>query len=53
MSGFVVQGPKSDYRDNSGLKNRLFPLEFNQWHMSNFCIIRSFPVLTGMGGKIF
>ena len=25
MSGFVVQGPKSDYRDSSGLKNRLFP----------------------------
>ena len=25
MSGFVVQGPKSDYRDSSGLKNRLYP----------------------------
>jgi len=25
MSGFVVQGLKSDYRDSSGLKNRLYP----------------------------
>ena len=25
MSGFVVQGPKSDYCDSSGLKNRLYP----------------------------
>ena len=25
MSGFVVQGPKSDYRDSSGLKNGLYP----------------------------
>ena len=25
MSGFVIQGPKSDYRDSSGLKNRFFP----------------------------
>jgi hypothetical protein len=25
MSGFVVQGPKSDYRDCSGLKNGLYP----------------------------
>ena len=28
MSGFVVQGPKSDYRDSSGLKNGLYPLIF-------------------------
>ena len=28
MSGFVVQGPKSDYRDSSGLKNRLYPLYY-------------------------
>ena len=26
MSGFVVQGSKSDYRDSSGLKNGLYPL---------------------------
>ena len=26
MSDFVVQGPKSDYRDSSGLKNRLYPM---------------------------
>jgi len=25
MSGFIVQGPKSDYRDSSGLKNGLYP----------------------------
>ena len=25
MSGFVVQMPKSDYRDSSGLKNKLYP----------------------------
>ena len=25
MSGFVVQGLKSDYRDSSELKNRLYP----------------------------
>ena len=25
MSGFVVEEPKSDYRDSSGLKNRLYP----------------------------
>jgi len=26
MSGFVVTGLKSDGRDNSGLKNELYPL---------------------------
>ena len=25
MSGFIVQGPKSDDRDSSGLKNGLYP----------------------------
>ena len=25
MSGFIIQGPKSDYRDSLGLKNRLYP----------------------------
>ena len=25
MSGFIVKRPKSDYRDNSELKNRLYP----------------------------
>ena len=33
MSGFVVQGPKSDYRDSSGLKNRLFPIFYNAFSM--------------------
>ena len=30
MSGFVVQGPKSDDRDSSGSKNRLFPTFFRE-----------------------
>ena len=25
MSGFIVRGPKSDYRDSSRLKNGLYP----------------------------
>ena len=25
MFGFVVQGPKSNHRDSSGLKNRIYP----------------------------
>ena len=29
MSDFVVQGPKSDYRDSLGLKNRLYPKGYN------------------------
>ena len=30
MSGFIVQGPKSDYRDRSGLKNGLYPSKYVQ-----------------------
>jgi len=30
MSGFVVQGLKSDDRDSSGSKNRLFPFFYQQ-----------------------
>jgi len=30
MSGFVVQGPKSDYHDSSWLKNGLYPRHMQQ-----------------------
>jgi len=38
MSGFIVQGPKSDYRDSSGLKNGLYPkLIISSLQMDLFC----------------
>ena len=44
MSGFVVQGPKSDYRDSSGLKNGLYPICYSDCGGSflQICALHSF-----------
>ena len=40
MSGFIVQGTKSDDRDSSGLKNGLYPNIFNAYDTLMIFLLR-------------